>query len=373
MTATPPRLLVLGRLPLVMETVLGELSSLGLAAQGSIRPETAASEFDPAAFDLLAIGGGIEAPLRASLKEEFAARHPGILLVDATVPRAVQQIVDALDGRPAIAPVDLDAYAMRIGFDGAYAPTLGVLKALHERHPDRIVFEAVDALLGRGIELAPEAVDAKLIGRRRGGYCFEQNGLFRRVLAASGFDVEGLCARVRWLAPAGMPARPRTHMVLRVTMDGVPWLADVGFGSVALTEPLRLDTDAPQETRHDTFRIFDYGRELLLQVRRDGAWLPVYEISREVQTDGDYEAANWFTSTHPRSPFRNALTVARTAPEARYGLLNNRLAIRRPGAEPERRILDAGGIEAALSEVFGLPVEPEWRPVIERAAASPTG
>ena len=100
-----------------------------------------------------------------------------------------------------VPPVDLDAYCARIGYSGPREPTLETLRALQALHAAAIPFEAIDVQLDRGIDLAPAAIDAKLIGGRRGGYCFEQNNLFMRVLAAVGFSVEGLMGRVRWIAP----------------------------------------------------------------------------------------------------------------------------------------------------------------------------
>ncbi len=264
--------------------------------------------------------------------------------------------------------VDLGRYFARIGFAGPGRADLATLQAIQDLHPAAIPFEAIDVLLGRGIRLAPEAVDAKLIAGGRGGYCFEQNGLLRRVLTALGYRVEPLMGRVLWNRAPGAPAQPRTHMVLRVELDGVPWLADVGFGSVVPTAPLRLDTGDPQETLHETFRIVPSGNELMLQVRRAGEWLPIYQVSRDAAEDADFEAANWYTSTHPASHFGRTLMVARVTPDARFTLLNGQLTVRRPGGEPERRTLDADGIEQALVGVFGLPVEADWRPVVERAA-----
>ncbi|WP_428632058.1 arylamine N-acetyltransferase family protein [Sphingopyxis sp.] len=104
-----------------------------------------------------------------------------------------------------------------------------MLAALQAAHIDAITFEAIDALTGVGIDIGAAAVDAKLIGRRRGGYCFEQNDLFLPVLNAIGFDAEGLLGRVRRMLPDDAPPSPRTHRVVRVKIDGQPWLADVGF------------------------------------------------------------------------------------------------------------------------------------------------
>lgn len=268
--------------------------------------------------------------------------------------------------------IDLDAYLRRIGYDGPRTPTLETLRALHELHPAAIAFEAIDVLLERGIDITPAAVDAKLIAAGRGGYCFEQNSLFKRALAALGFEVEGLAARVRWMQPPDAPPPTLSHMALRVTVDGRPWLVDVGFGGCVLTEPLLFDTTEPQATRHETFRLVPDDRHIRLLGLLDGEWTPIYDLSPEPRLDVDYEPSNWFTATHPKSLFRHNLMVARTTPDARYALLNNRLTVRRPDGNTDRRFLDADGIESALAETFRLPVEPDWRGVIERAAAVET-
>lgn len=264
--------------------------------------------------------------------------------------------------------VDLAAYRRRIGYAGPLEPTLETLRALQELHPAAITFEAIDVLLDRGIDISPAAVDAKLIGARRGGYCYEQNGLFKRVLQAIGFEVEGLIARVNWNAPADAPLRPPSHMALRVTIDGVPWLADVGFGSCVPTAPLRFDSHDSQPTQHETFRLVPAGGEIQLEAEIAGRWAPVYRLLPMPLLDADYELANWYTATHPGSHFRHRLIVTRTTPHARHVLAGARLTVRLASGEAERRLLDADGIEHELAARFLLPVEPDWRPVIERAA-----
>ena len=266
--------------------------------------------------------------------------------------------------------VDLDAYFARIGYEGPRAPTLETLRALHELHPAAIPFEAIDVMLDRGVDIAPDAVDAKLIGAGRGGYCFEHNGLFKRVLVSLGFDVESLIARVKWQAPEDAPARPRSHMGLRVTIDGVPWLADVGFGGCVSSEPLRMDTNEPQPTRHVSFRLVPSDDGLRVEALLGDKWAPLYDLCLDAQHDVDYEPANWFTSTHPDSHFRHHLMVARTTPEAQFALSNNRLTIRKPGGAEDQRVLNADELAEVLRHVFGLPVESSWRPVLERVAAS---
>lgn len=264
--------------------------------------------------------------------------------------------------------IDLDAYFARIGFRGTPAADLSTLQALHRLHPAAIPFEAIDVLLERGIDLEPAAIEAKLVTAGRGGYCFEQNALVRRALAAIGFEVDSLAARVLWNRPADAPPPAFNHMVLRVDLDGQSWLTDVGFGGRVLTQPLDFGDKGEQHTAHDRYRLVAAGRNTLLQVATDDGWRPVYELSHELCVDADYEQANWFTSTHPESKFRRHLIVARTTPDARYALLDNQLTIRRPGGRIERRTLSADAIERALADTFLLPVAPGWRQIVERAA-----
>ena len=350
----------------LLETVIQELAELGLEFAGSVEPECAAEQFDARDFDLIAFGRGLRGQLSEHLKRTFQASNPRVRLLDTCAPAAVRQIVGALAGTPQRAPVDLDAYCARIGYPGPRTPTLATLRALHALHPAAIPFEAIDVLLGRGVDLAPAAVDAKLIAAGRGGYCYEHNLLFERVLSALGFAVERLVGRVKWLLPPGAPPRPRTHMALRVTLDGVPWLADVGFGGCVPTAPLRMDRTAAQPTAQEEFRVFPFGDALLVQARLGAQWTSLYELSREPQLAVDLELPNWYSATHPESRFRRQLIVARTTPEARTTLLDAQLTIRSSAGKVERRTLDPDQLEHTLRTTFDLPVEPAWRPVIER-------
>lgn len=275
---------------------------------------------------------------------------------------------------PAQPTVDLDAYFERIGYDGPREESLAVLRALTLKHPDAIPFENLDVLLGRGISIVPADIDAKLIGAGRGGYCYEQNGLLKRVLTALGFQVEGLMARVQWLVPEGAPPRPRSHMVLGVQLEGETWLVDNGFGGCVLTGPLKLFSDEVQDTPHGQFRVVDVElggvAERQVQANLSGKWAPLYQVAKGAWADIDYEQANYFTYTHPNSHFTWSMTVGRTTPTARYALKNNRFTHRDvTGAVVEQRDLSVDELEATLRDVIGLPVAPDWRPVLEKVVA----
>lgn len=268
--------------------------------------------------------------------------------------------------------IDLDAYFKRIGYHGPRTPTMATLCALTERHPAAIPFEAIDVLLGRPIELTLAAISSKLVSSGRGGYCFEHNSLFQAVLRQLGFHVEGLLARVLWnpqqQPAADAPVPLRTHMLLLVRLDGARWLVDVGFGACVPTSPLNLDVASPQRTPHDRLRIVHGVHEHRLEVQIDERWLPVYQFAETPQHDSDYVLGNWYTSTHPLSHFRRQLIVTRTTTEARWVLFESRLTRHDVDGTQHRERLDAGGIKAALLNVFGLPVTPDWHELIESAA-----
>lgn len=272
-------------------------------------------------------------------------------------------------GRDAL---DLDRYLARVGYRGRPRADLETLRALTALHPAAIPFEAVDVFLGRPVDLDPQAIQAKLIDAGRGGYCFEQNGLLKGVLDALGFTVEGLIGRVVWMRPSDAPPLPLTHMALRVTIEGERWLADVGFGSCVPGAPLRLDCDGvAQPTRHEAFRLTSQGTWTVLEAQLPDGWYPVYLLAPEPALDIDYVAANWYTSTHPESRFRQELRVALTTPQRRTTLLNNRLSVRHAQGGQERRFLGESELADALMSTFGLRLDADSaRQAAARATAA---
>jgi len=270
------------------------------------------------------------------------------------------------------APSLLTRHAERTGYAGPPpAPTMEVLRALQAAHLAAIPFESFDPLMGQAVDTGAEAVDAKLLGaRRRGGYCFEQNGLFLRVLRAAGFVAEPLLGRVRWMMPGDAPPTARTHLVLRVMLEGRAWLVDVGFGATVPPQPLAMDHSRPQPTRHERYRVRRGRRSYRVEAEVMGEWRVLYDVEDSPAPAIDLEVGNWYTSTHPASHFRHMLVAARTTDAARHGLRDNRLTIRHADGAVEQRYLDADAIERALADIFLIDVEPGWRRAIERAATA---
>lgn len=262
---------------------------------------------------------------------------------------------------PSYAP-DLDAYFARVGYDGPREATLPVLHALTHAHATSIPFENLAVLLGHGIDLDPAAVERKLVHQRRGGYCFEQNSLLLHVLAAIGFEVRPISARVRWQRPRDF-IPPRTHLFLRVEIDGASWLTDVGVGGLSLTGALPLDESGRElTTPHETRRIVREGGRLFHQVRIGAEWLDVCEFTLEEMPPIDRELANWFTSAHPQSHFKSRLVVARATRDGRLSILNHEFTRRdRRGQADTVAIRDAEELLGILDEHFGLRFPPGTR------------
>jgi N-hydroxyarylamine O-acetyltransferase len=258
--------------------------------------------------------------------------------------------------------LDLEAYFSRIGYAGPRVATLEVLNALTAAHAQAIPFENLDVLLGRGIDLAPEALFDKLVRRRRGGYCFEHNGLFLEVLTALGFAVRPLSARGRILPPPGQ-IPPRTHLLLEARVDGQRWLTDVGVGALSLTSAIRFALGEEQHTPHEPRRIVREAEHWLHQARLGDTWTDVYEFTGEEMPPIDREVGNWYTSAHPRSHFRNLLIVARATPDGgRVSLRDDVLKRRgRDGHAEARRIESAEDLLAVLRADFDLAFPPGTR------------
>jgi N-hydroxyarylamine O-acetyltransferase len=255
----------------------------------------------------------------------------------------------------ALADADLEAYFERIAYRSAREASVATLNAIISAHAQAIPFENLDVLLGRPIDLAPAALMGKLVRERRGGYCFEQNGLLLRVLRALGFDASAIGARVRIDRPRDF-IPPRTHQFVHVRVDGESWLADVGVGGLSLTAAIRLQTDVEQATPHEPRRIIEERGVLYHQARFAGAWHDVCEFTLDDMPPIDREIANWYTSAHPRSHFKDRLIVARAAPDgARLTLVNDELRLRRRDAEVEKHaIASAGELVEVLAREFGL-------------------
>jgi N-hydroxyarylamine O-acetyltransferase len=251
---------------------------------------------------------------------------------------------------------DLDSYLKRIGYSGSRSPTLDTLRALQVQHPLAIPFENLDTLSGTPVRLDLGSLERKLVQGRRGGYCFEQNLLFKHALGALGFTVTALAARVVWERPAG-EVRARTHMVLLVELGGAPYVCDVGFGALTPTAPVALTPDVEQATPHERFRVVRVAPEFAVEALVRGEWKRLYRFDLQEQQPVDIELLNHYVMSHADSPMRGRLIAARVAADRRFGLGNGVFKVHPLNAASEQRQLGSmAELKGVLATTFGIEV-----------------
>lgn len=248
--------------------------------------------------------------------------------------------------------MNLDAYSRRIVLGTPQSATAESLMRLHLAHRRSILFENLDIQNGLPIRLDLESLERKLVGEARGGYCFEHNTLFSAALREIGFRVTTLLARVRRGPPE---AWVRTHMLLRVEVDGETWIADVGFGGTGLLSPMILRDGETSEQGGLTYSLRRDGFYWVLSLTDAATTTDLYEFTDEPHTMADVEMANHYTSTHPASVFRRTLTIQQALPDERTILRGNYLGRYHGGALAEESIERANLRETART-VFGVDI-----------------
>lgn len=248
-------------------------------------------------------------------------------------------------------PFDLPAYLDRIGLAQAPTATLAGLEAVCLHHVGAIPFENLDPLTGRTPSLEPARLQAKLVGDRRGGYCFEHNLLLALALVRLGFRVTLREARVA--APTRLG---RTHGVLEVAAEGEAWLADVGFGGRGLLGPVPLD-GADIRRHGEAWRLRPQARGQLLQAGAGGAWEDLYLLEPGEVYPVDWAVANHYTGSHPDSRFVRTLTVQLAQP-GRRRVLRGRTLTTWGQDGPDTREVPAADLAATVRDTFGLEVPP---------------
>ena len=248
--------------------------------------------------------------------------------------------------------MNVHAYCERINYYGDHAATPETLRALHLAHVLTVPFENLDNFLGRLVSLEPAHLFAKIVTAKRGGYCFELNGLFSLLLEAMGFEVTRLIARVRYGAK---PPYPRSHQVLMVKIAGEPWLVDVGFGGNGLLEPIPLAAGTRVRQCSEEFRLAaPESGEYLLQCLVHEEWESLYSFTLEPCQPVDYHYPNYFHSHSSESRFMQRRVCTIPTKDGRKMLVDRSLSIRRDGTS-EKSVADSDGEYARLlHEHFGI-------------------
>jgi N-hydroxyarylamine O-acetyltransferase len=247
------------------------------------------------------------------------------------------------------------AYLERIGYHGSLRPSVDVLRELHRRHLLSVPFENLDIETGRPIVLSQAAFYDKIIGRGRGGFCYELNGSFAGLLKELGFRVSILSARS---AEEGGSFTPEfDHMALLIRLED-RWLVDVGFGDLFI-EPKRLDVDGPQIDDGKSFRIapIEGGRLLSRWDEKKNSWKPEYLFTLRQRKLEDFGPMCTYQQTSPDSYFRRGGFCSLLTPSGRVTVTEKKLIVTRAGRRFERPVRDTKEFRALLRRRFGIDLD----------------
>jgi N-hydroxyarylamine O-acetyltransferase len=197
--------------------------------------------------------------------------------------------------------LDLDSYLKRINYSGSTDVSEETLRNIHIAHTLNVPFENLDVFYRRPILLDETSLYKKIVKEKRGGYCFEMNGIFSLVLQKLGFKVTNLLARV---TVDGTRYTTKTHQVILVETGSARWLADVGFGNDGIIAPLILQENKEQKQFAHTYRLMNHSAfGYVLQKKEGDRFNPLYAFALEECSPEDFLMSNHFTSTFPQSFF----------------------------------------------------------------------
>ncbi len=244
----------------------------------------------------------------------------------------------------------IKAYLERINYRGSIAPTAETLRDLQLAHLQTVPFENLSIHANEPVVLDDESLFTKIVANRRGGFCYELNGLFAALLRALGFNVTMLSAGVA--GAEGDFGRDFEHMALLVSLDE-RWLVDVGFGDSFL-EPLRLDEQREQVQGSRAYRIIADGGSFILMQRVEGDdWKAQYRFTLEPHQYPDYAEMCHYQQTSPLSHFTQSRICSRATQEGRITLSEMRLIKTSKGRE-ERTLTSEAEYADVLREEFGI-------------------
>ena len=251
--------------------------------------------------------------------------------------------------------MDMASYLNRISYVGPVKSDLGTLRGLHHANMLGVPFENLDIALKRPIKIDEQSIWEKIITKRRGGFCYELNGLFAWLLKEIGFDVTYLNGRV--FDSTGKPGIDFDHLVLLVKFPQQPaqWIADVGFGD-SFTLPLNLSESAEQSQGLRAYRLESIrDRYVMWQKNYDGAWERQYLFDLQPHTFPDeYESGCLYQQTSPQSSFTRKSIISRATEDGRVSLEDRRLIVTKLGKRTERPLTGNDEYYSLLSELFGV-------------------
>ena len=251
--------------------------------------------------------------------------------------------------------MNVPSYLTHLNYSASVKPDAETLRGLQFAHLLTVPFENLDIGLKRPIQLSEEALWDKIILRKRGGFCYELNGLFAWLLKQIGFDVTYLNARV--FNGEGELGIDFDHLALLVKIPQEPrrWLADVGFGD-SFNEPLSFEERGEQAQGLRAYRLEQTSEEYITWQRNyDGTWERQYFFDLQPRNfPADYELACLYHQTSPESSFTRRSIISKATLDGRISLEAGRLIITTNGKREERLVANAEEYETLLKDHFGV-------------------
>ncbi len=246
--------------------------------------------------------------------------------------------------------MDVEAYLRRIEYEGPRQPSAASLRAVHRQHLFTVPFENLDIPLKTPIRPDLPRLYEKIVVRRRGGFCYELNGLFCELLIAMGFHVQMLSARVR--RDDGGFGPEFDHMLLKVDLEE-PWLVDVGFGD-SFVHPIVLRAGGADRVNGHRYRVSSYEDEWRLLREDEKGQLPLYCFRDVPRQLSDYAGMCEFHQTSPASHFTKSWICSKATPDGRVTLANRRLIVTRSGTREETVLTTDIEVRSCLRDQFGI-------------------
>jgi len=251
-------------------------------------------------------------------------------------------------GRDLGSVMDIASFLSRIDYRGPLAPTAETLHALHHAHVLAVPFENLDIHLGRPILLDEEYLFDKIVTRRRGGFCFELNGLFAALLRGLGFSVTLLASNVGSAFGPGFD-----HLALLVRLEE-PWLADVSFGD-SFIEPVQLNEPGDQMQHSGVYRrVRQDGEEMMLEWVQNSRWVRAYRFNLQPRLFSNFTETCYYLQASPDSLFTQKRICYRAIPEGRISLRDMRLVVTTNGQRHECKLASQDEYATMLSKHFGI-------------------
>lgn len=252
--------------------------------------------------------------------------------------------------------MNIERYLQRMNYNDTTSPTIGTLKTLQETHLLNIPFENLDIHYGRKIILDKQAIFEKVMDNQRGGFCYELNGLFYELLRSLGFTVKIISARV-YNSTTQEYGVEYDHLAVIATIDGIDYLADVGFGEFAF-HPLKIELDTLQQDPRGVFTIQQYDDEYL-QVSKQAStgWIPEYIFSMKERSFQEFEGMCLYHQTSPLSHFTRGKLCSRPTIQGRITITGEKIKITEGEQLIEQKLDSEDEFTAAILKYFNIRLD----------------